>query len=81
MTDCIPLAKGKLNDPILMEWALRRHRNAQAGVPERQEAMERTWFDDLTLRRWLDSDDHETLARLFSQLPAERFCQPRPGDR
>ncbi len=73
MTDCIPLAKGKLNDPLLMEWALRRHRNAQAGVAERQEAMEQTWFDDLTLRRWLDSGDHETLARLFSQLPAERF--------
>jgi hypothetical protein len=31
-----------------MEWALRRHRNAQAGVTERQEAMEQTWFGNPT---------------------------------
>ena len=43
------------------------------GDPQRRRAMEEAWFDDLTLRRWLDSDDHETLARLFSRLPPERF--------
>jgi hypothetical protein len=35
--------------------------------------MEQAWFDDLTLLRWLDNDDHEALARLFLDLPAERF--------
>ena len=74
MTDLIPLAKAKLNDPILMEWALRRYRDAQLGAPQRCEAMERAWFDDLSLRRWLDSDDQDMLADLFSQLPAERFA-------
>jgi hypothetical protein len=33
--------------------------------------MERAWFYDLTLHRWLDSDIHDLLARLFFQLLAE----------
>ena len=79
MTDLISLAKGKLNDPILMEWALRHYQDAQAGTPQRREAMEQDWFDDLTLRRWLDSDDQAMLARLFSQLPADRFASLGPS--
>jgi hypothetical protein len=74
MTNLIPLATGKLDDPILMDWALDRYRDARIGDPGRRQAMEQAWFDDLTLRRWLDSDDQEILARLFLELPAERFA-------
>ncbi len=56
MTDFIRLAKGKLNDPILMEWALDRYRNVEEGAQKYREAMEHAWFDDLTLRRWLEVD-------------------------
>ena len=73
MNDITVLAAGKLTDPILMDWAIDRHRDPRMRDPQRQRAMEEAWFDDLTLRRWLDSDDHETLARLFSLLPPERF--------
>ena len=71
MIDLITLAKGKLDDSILMPWALDRYRQARPGS---RAAMERAWFDDLTLRRWLASDDQDTLERLFSELPAERFA-------
>jgi hypothetical protein len=37
--------------------------------------MAETWFDDRTLRRWLDQVDEEIRARLFSVLPAQRFGQ------
>ena len=73
MTHLIKLATGKLNDPILMDWALDRYRQASEGRSQRQEAMEQAWFDELTLRRWLNSDDHETLNRLFVHLPEEQF--------
>jgi len=73
MTHLIKLATGKLNDPILMDWALDRYRQAREGHSPRQQAMEQTWFDELTLRRWLNSDDHETLNRLFVHLPEEQF--------
>jgi hypothetical protein len=74
MTDITALAQGKLNDPILLKWALQRHRDTPLCAPQRREAMERAWFDDLSLHRWLDSDDQDMLADLFSQLPAERFA-------
>jgi tetratricopeptide (TPR) repeat protein len=36
--------------------------------------LEQAWFDELTLRRWLNSDDQETLNRLFVHLPEEQFA-------
>jgi hypothetical protein len=35
--------------------------------------MERLWFHDLILGRWLDSDDHDILANMFRTLPARLF--------
>lgn len=45
MTDLIPPATGKLDDPILMDWALDRYRDARTVDPRRRQAMEQTWFD------------------------------------
>jgi len=74
MTDLIELASGKLNDAILMDWTLDRYRQARKGRSQRQEAMKQAWFDKLALRRWLNSDDQETLNRLFVHLPQEWFA-------
>jgi len=73
MTDLIELATGKRNDPILMDWAISRYWQMEKRHPQHREAMEQSWFDDLTLRRWLDSDNEDILTRLFVHLPAERF--------
>ena len=73
MTALTDLAKGKLQDPILMDWALDRYREAQKRGPQYSEAMEHAWFDDLALRRWLERDDDEILSRLLRGLPPERF--------
>jgi hypothetical protein len=40
MTHLINLATGKLNDPILMDWALDRYRQASEGRSPRLESME-----------------------------------------
>ena len=74
MIDLIELATGKLNDPILIDWAIDRYREAREGRSKRQRVMEQQWFDDLTLRRWLNSDDQEILNRLFVHLPEDRFA-------
>ncbi len=73
MTDIIELATGKLNDPILMDWAISRYRQMENCPPKHREAMDQAWFDELTLRRWLDSDNKDVLTSLFVHLPAERF--------
>jgi hypothetical protein len=57
-----------------MDWAIDRYRQARKGRSQRQEAMEQACFDDLTLHRWLNSDDQETLSRLFVHLPEEQFA-------
>jgi hypothetical protein len=74
MTDLIELATGKLNDPILMDWALDRYRQAK-GRSHSQEPMEQAWFDELTLRRWLNSDDQVARGlfghRVYRQLASD----------
>lgn len=74
MNNIIDFAAGKLEDPILMDWALDRYSETKNGDPRRREAMDRAWFNDLVLRPWLDTDDFETLTRLFVHLPEERFA-------
>ncbi len=73
MTDLIELAAGKLNDPILMDWAISRYGQMENYDPQHRDSMEQAWFDDLTLRRWLDSDNEDIITRLFVNLPADRF--------
>ncbi|WP_240905850.1 SEC-C metal-binding domain-containing protein [Thiorhodococcus mannitoliphagus] len=74
MTNLIDLAKGKLNDPILMDWAIDRYKDAAPAGASRRHAMESNWFDEVTLQRWLDSNEEELLGRLFRELPTERFA-------
>lgn len=66
MTDLVALATGKLNDPILMDWAISRYRLMENHDPQHRDAMEQAWFDDLTLRRWLDSDNEDILTRFLN---------------
>jgi hypothetical protein len=36
--------------------------------------MEKAWFDDLALHRWIDSDDHVVLETVFRVLPSRLFA-------
>jgi len=77
MTDLTKIARGKLGDPILMTWALRRYQDAGRHDTDLASRLAAAWFDDLTLRRWIDSDDHELLTTLFNVLPADHFANLR----
>lgn len=73
MKDLISKAKGKLDDPIIRGWARDRYSDACKYFPEFRESMEQVWFDDLSLRRWIENDA-SVLTSLFRLLPATRFC-------
>jgi tetratricopeptide (TPR) repeat protein len=73
MMDLLACAQNKLHDPIVMEWALLRYRHADLRGSDKCCEMERLWFHDLILGRWLDSDDHDILANMFRTLPARLF--------
>jgi hypothetical protein len=74
MRQLIECGKNKLDDPILMTWALRRYEHAQLRGPDLCRSMEEAWFHDLALRRWIDSSDHTLLKELFRILPLN--CSP-----
>jgi hypothetical protein len=78
MRQLIECGKNKLDDPILMTWALRRYEHAQLRGPDLCRSMEEAWFHDLALRRWIDSSDHTLLKELFRILPPQLFANVRP---
>ncbi len=77
--DLLACAQNKLHDPIAMNWALRRYRHADLRGSDTCREMERLWFHDLILSRWLDSDDSDVLATLFRELPARLFANLKPA--
>src|SRR5207244_13402367 len=78
MRHLIEWGRNKLDDPILMIWALDRYEHAQLRGSDLCRSMEEAWFHDLTLRRWIDSNDHEVLPELFRLLPSHLFANVRP---
>ncbi len=77
--DLLACARNKLHDPIVMKWALRRYRHANLRGSDKSCEMERLWFHDLILGRWLDSDDYDVLANMFRILPVRLFVNLRPA--
>jgi hypothetical protein len=77
MRQLIECGKNKLDDPILMTWALRRYQHAQLRGTDLCRSMEEAWFHDLALRRWIDSSDHTLLEELFRILPSQLFLNVR----
>ena len=73
MTDLIELAKGKLDDSIIRQWAIRQYSAHIDHSPAVAEEMLSSWFDDLSLSKWLKAENESHLSRLFSALPTERF--------
>ncbi len=71
--DILKLAQGKLDNPIMRQWALQRYEDARTRSDGSDQEMEKIWFDDLTLRKWINSDDKRTLAPVFRMLPPTAF--------
>ena len=69
----LQFAPGKLDNPIMMRWALHSYENACARSDGTAQEMEKAWFDDLTLRKWLDLGDRNILTTTFRILPPEVF--------
>ena len=79
MPDLIECISNKLDDPIVMNWALHRYEIAQLQDVEYCQAMEKAWFHDVALRRWIDTDDHTVLEALFRILPSRLFANLKPA--
>lgn len=61
-----------LDDTVMMEWAIHYYRELP-DESELKKQLENLWFHDMTLKRWIDSGDHNILSLLFKHLPEQRF--------
>lgn len=77
MLDLLNCGKGKLEDPIIMEWALRRYEAASVHSKDLCKSMEETWFGDSILLHWIDAEDEQILSSMFRRLPSDRFSNVR----
>jgi len=73
MLDPILSAKEKLDDPLMLEWALRYYNNLPENILEEKTRIESTWFHDLFIAQLIERNETETLSRLFNALPAQHF--------
>ena len=77
MRHLIEYGRNKLDDPILMTWALRRYEHARVRGSDLCRSMEGEWFHDLALRHWINSSDQAVLEKLFGVLPPQLFANVR----
>jgi hypothetical protein len=77
--DPVECAKGKLDNPDVMRWALRRYEQGRSRGPQYCRPMEEAWFHDVTLRRWIHGDDSDILEDALRILPSRLFANLRPA--
>ena len=56
MLDPITSAQGKIDDPLLLEWALRYYDNLPINNLEDRERIEATWFYDLFIAQLIEKN-------------------------
>ncbi len=77
MEALIAAASPHLDDPLILEWAIRRYADTPRRDSLARARMETEWFHDLTLARALEGPDSLTAERLLLELPPGRFANLR----
>ena len=76
MEALMTLASQQLDDPLILEWAIRRYRDTPRRDIATRSRMESEWFHDLTLTRALERPNFHA-ARLLRELPPRCFTNLR----
>ncbi len=73
MTNFISLANGKLDNPVMQEWAIRFYDNLPDNLLAEKNQIETEWFHELFIAQLIDREEISLLSRLFRILPAHKF--------
>jgi tetratricopeptide (TPR) repeat protein len=73
MINVITAAKGKLDNPVMLEWAISYYDDLPESAESERSAIEDTWFHDEVLAELIDSDEIRLLNDLLRKLPARRL--------
>lgn len=73
MSDLIARAAGKLDNPLMVKWALRYYDDLPKNARDSRARIEATWFHDIFMAQLIERVDTEFLSRLFRFLPSSHF--------
>jgi hypothetical protein len=62
MSDPIACAAGKLDDPLMLAWALGYYEDLPDSAHDSRARIEATWFHDLFLAQWIEQTETDTLS-------------------
>ncbi|MGZ8929083.1 MAG: hypothetical protein ACXW03_11565, partial [Methylobacter sp.] len=73
MINIITAAKGKLDNSLMLEWAIRYYNDLPKSAESKRSAIEETWFYDVLLAELIESDETTLLNNLLREFPARRL--------
>lgn len=73
MTTLIEYANGKLDNPLMLEWAIDYYYDLPKTMKKERTAIEEAWFHALQLAQLIESDETSLLNSLFRALPAKHL--------
>ena len=73
MFNLITAANGKLDDPIMQEWAVRCYSDLPKNAQAERIKIESDWFHELFIAQLIDRGETSLLSRFFRELPAQDF--------
>lgn len=73
MINLITAANGKLDDPIMQEWAINFYRHLPINAHAERNQIETEWFHELFIVQLCDRGDTSVLSQFFRELPPQHF--------
>jgi tetratricopeptide (TPR) repeat protein len=75
MTNLITTAKGKLDDPIMQEWAIHFYSDLPNNAHLEKTQIETDWFHELFITQLINSQDTSLLGQFFRKLPVQNYSK------
>ncbi len=79
MNDLADLARGKLRDPLVLDWALDRHADARCRNDGEAARLAAAWFDEQTVAHWVRDGDDDLVPQLLEELPPAAWTPVVPA--
>lgn len=73
MINVITAAKGKLDNPVMLEWAVNYYDDLPESAESERSAIEETWFHDVLLAELIESGETTLLNNLLRKFSARRL--------
>ena len=73
MLNLISTANGKLDDPLIQEWAIRFYRSLPQNKKSERIQIETDWFNEIFIAQIMGRGETTLLKRLFRELPPQQF--------